>query len=105
MKRTLCLALFLGLTAPAMAKVAPAEADKLKTELTPVGAERAGNKDGSIPKWEGGLSQPPACYKGAPARYCDPYPQDKPKFTITKANVDQYKARLCLLYTSPSPRD
>ncbi|TAJ52506.1 MAG: DUF1329 domain-containing protein [Nevskiaceae bacterium] len=94
MKRTLCVVLFLGLTASAMAKVAPAEADKLKSELTPVGAERAGNKDGSIPKWEGGLTQPPACYPGAPARYCDPYPQDQPKFTITKANVEQYKAKL-----------
>ncbi|ROH86540.1 DUF1329 domain-containing protein [Stagnimonas aquatica] len=94
MKRTLCVALLLGLAAPVVAKISPAEAEKLKSELTPVGAERAGSKDGSIPKWEGGLTQPPACYPGAPARYCDPYPQDKPKFTISKANVDQYKARL-----------
>ena len=94
MKRALWLALGLALAGPAVAKVTPAEADKLKGELTPVGAERAGNKDGSIPKWEGGLTKPPACYKGVPNRYCDPYPDDKAKFTITKANLDQYKGKL-----------
>ena len=35
--------------APAFAKVTQQEADRLKTgDLTPVGAEKAGNKDGSI---------------------------------------------------------
>ena len=29
-------------------------------ELTPVGAERAGNADGSIPPWTGGLTEIPA---------------------------------------------
>ena len=94
MNRALWLALGLAVSCPVLAKVSPAEADKLKTELTPVGAERAGNKDGSIPKWDGGLTTPPACYKGRPNRYCDPYADDKAKFTITKANVEQYKARL-----------
>ena len=78
----------------AIAKVPQAEADKLKSSLTPVGAERAANKDGSIPKWEGGLTKPPACFKGAGSWYCDPYASDKPKFTITKANVEQYKDKL-----------
>ena len=94
MNRALWLALGLAVSCPVLAKVSPAEADKLKTELTPVGAERAGNKDGSIPKWDGGLTTPPACYKGRPNRYCDPYADDKAKFTITKTNVEQYKARL-----------
>ena len=94
MKRALLLALGLALAGPAVAKVTPAEADKLKGELTPVGAERAGNKDGSIPKWEGGLTKAPGCFKGAGSWYCDPYEADKPKFTISKANVDQYKSKL-----------
>jgi len=95
MKPVALAALWLALAAtPALAKVTPAEADKLKSELTPVGAERAGNKDGSIPKWEGGLTKPPACFKGTGSWYCDPFEADKPKFTITKANVDQYKAQL-----------
>jgi hypothetical protein len=76
------------------AKVPQAEADRLGKDLTPIGAEKAGNKDGSIPAWEGGLLKAPACYKGKPARYCDPFPDDKPKFTITKANVAEYKDHL-----------
>jgi len=95
MKRLALAALWLAFAStPALAKVSQAEADKLKAELTPVGAERAGNKDGSIPKWEGGLTKPPACFKGTGSWYCDPFEADKPKFTITKANVEQYKAQL-----------
>jgi hypothetical protein len=37
----------------AFAKASPEEAAKLGKELTPVGAEAAGNKDGSIPEWVG----------------------------------------------------
>jgi hypothetical protein len=79
---------------PLHAKVTQQEADKLKKELTPTGGERAANKDGSIPAWNGGLTKAPACYKGAPARYCDPFPEDKPKFTITAQNAQQYKDKL-----------
>jgi hypothetical protein len=32
---------------------AAAQAGLLKTTLTPMGAERAGNADGSIPAWDG----------------------------------------------------
>ena len=39
-----------------MAAVSPDEAAKLGNTLTPVGAEMAGNADGSIPAWTGGLS-------------------------------------------------
>lgn len=42
------LAALLGMAA-AHAAVTPEEAARLKTELTPFGAEKAGNKDGSIP--------------------------------------------------------
>ena len=30
---------------------------------TPLGAEKAGNAAGTIPAWEGGITQPPADYK------------------------------------------
>ena len=40
----------------AMAKVSPEEAAKLGgKELTPIGAERAGNAAGTIPEWTGGI--------------------------------------------------
>ena len=46
-----CGALALSLLAAnVMAAVSPQEADKLGTTLTPLGAEKAGNADGSIPK-------------------------------------------------------
>ena len=38
-----------------MAAVSAEEAAKLGTTLTPIGAEKAGNADGSIPEWTGGL--------------------------------------------------
>jgi len=44
----------------AMAAVPPAMAEKLGGELTPFGAAKAGNADGTIPAWTGGQTQPPA---------------------------------------------
>src|ERR1041384_4795187 len=69
---------------PALAKVTPQEAAKLGKELTPIGAEKAANKDGTIPEWSGGLVQ-----KDAPRGY-NPFTADKPLYTITAANLKQY---------------
>jgi hypothetical protein len=53
--RLICF-LLLGLsTVQAHASIGPEQLALLDTELTPVGAERAGNEDGSIPPWTGGL--------------------------------------------------
>jgi hypothetical protein len=94
-KRPLGLGLLaLLLSAQAFAKVPQAEADKLKGALTPIGAEKAGNAAGTIPKWEGGLTKAPACFKGKGARYCEPFPEDKPLFTIDAASLAKYKANL-----------
>ncbi len=79
-----------------LAKVSPEDAAKLAvegTELTPMGAVRAGNKDGSIPAWTGGLAQPPDGYKEG-GWYVDPYADDKVLFTITATNYQQYADRL-----------
>lgn len=46
--------LLCALPLAAEAGVTAAEAEKLKTELTPLGAERAGNPAGTIPAWSGG---------------------------------------------------
>ena len=78
----------LGAALPAQAKLSDAEVARLGVDLTPVGAEKAGNKDGTIPAWTGGLCEPPAGWTPAKG-YVDPFPNDKPKFIITKANVDQ----------------
>ena len=80
----------------AIAKVPQAEADKLKNgELTPSGANPKANADGSIPAWDGGLKDPHPGYPGAPeARFPNIFPDDKSEFTITAANMGQYKDKL-----------
>ena len=73
-------------------KVSNDEAKKLGGDLTPVGAEKAGNADGTIPAWDGGLVKPLAGYDGR--NYIDPFASEKPLFEITGANADQYKDKL-----------
>ena len=73
--------------APAAAKVTPEEAAKLGNELTPIGAEKGANADGTIPAWAPGAKR---------GKLKDEYANDpaveaeKPQFTITKANLAQY---------------
>jgi len=67
--------------------------DDLDGDLTPVGAERAGNVDATIPAWDGGLTAPPAGWTAAQG-YIDPFPGDVPLLTITGENAAQYAARL-----------
>ncbi|KAB0550429.1 DUF1329 domain-containing protein [Pseudomonas argentinensis] len=77
-----------------MAAVAPQDAAKLGSSLTPLGAEKAGNAAGSIPPWTGGITQAPAGYKGSGTHHIDPFAGDKPLFTITRANLAQYRDQL-----------
>ncbi|MBW2369043.1 MAG: DUF1329 domain-containing protein [Deltaproteobacteria bacterium] len=89
------LAAFLTLgSSTVLAKVSADEAAKLKTELTPMGAEKAGNADGSIPAWTGKGVPVPAGYKGPGYHQPDPFPEDKPLYVITAQNVDQYADKL-----------
>ena len=69
------------------------QAAHLGQDLTPMGAEKAGNADGSIPAWTGGITQPPASYQPG-MHHPDPFADDTVKFTITKANLEQYKDKL-----------
>ena len=78
------------------AKVTEQEAQKLKSELSPVGAEIAGNADGSIPAWTGKMRGLPEGlkYSGSGDVYPDPYADDKARFTITAENMEQYADKL-----------
>ena len=79
--------------APAAARVTAEEAARLGADLTPLGATRAGNESGTIPAWEGGIKEPPAGYR--PGKHlADPFPDDKPLFTITADNYRRYEASL-----------
>ena len=75
-----------------MAAVPAAEADKLGKSLTPMGAEMAGNADGSIPSWK-----PLAKNAGtvdSKGFLSNPFASEQPLFTITAKDVDKYKDKL-----------
>lgn len=84
---------FVFLSQHSHAKVSRDQADRLKADLTPVGAERAGNADGSIPEWKQNLELKNGSYSLG-AHHPDPFVDDKPVVIITKANLESHKDRL-----------
>ncbi|MDF1552254.1 MAG: DUF1329 domain-containing protein [Deferrisomatales bacterium] len=78
---------------PSVAAVSADEAQKLKTTLTPLGGEKAGNADGSIPAWDGGYTTPIPGFENG-GRRGDPFAAEKPLFSITPKNMDQYADKL-----------
>ena len=97
---TLTLGAALTLTgaflAPALAEVPDSVAARLGQDLTPMGAERAGNAAGTIPAWSGrGVDNAPALlagFEGGPLP--DPYAGDSALYTITADNMAQHAAVL-----------
>lgn len=78
----------------AWAAVSPEEAKQLGTTLTATGAEKAGNKDGSIPVYTGGLTAPPPGFKPGDGIRPDPFAGEKPLFSIDAKNMNQYADKL-----------
>jgi len=62
-------------------------------ELTPIGAERAGNAEGTIPEWTGGVTEPPPGWEPGMKRP-DLFGDDEILFTIDASNVDQHADKL-----------
>ena len=75
------------------ASISAADANRLGNDLTPLGGEKAGNADGSIPAWNGGITTPPAGYTVG-MHHPDPFKDDQVLFTITAANADKYADKL-----------
>ncbi|NIM28043.1 MAG: DUF1329 domain-containing protein, partial [Gammaproteobacteria bacterium] len=91
---TLTLAIALSAAFPgARAELSAEQIARLGADLTPFGGERAGNADGSIPAWEGGITEPPAGYEPG-MHHPDPYPDDRVLFTIDASNMQLYQDRL-----------
>lgn len=63
------------------------------TELTPMGAIRAGNAEGTIPEWKYEPVPVPKTFKPGD-HHQDPFPEDKILFTITKENYQKYADKL-----------
>ena len=69
MFRMTILAAALAAVAGGALAATPDEAKQLGTTLTAIGADKAANKDGTIPAYDGGLKAPPASFqKGATIR-------------------------------------
>ena len=103
-------ALVLGcaLAAPAVAELPADQIARLGKDLTPLGGERAGNADGTIPEWTGGITSPPAGYERG-EHHRDPFAGDRPRMVIDAANLDRHRDRLSvghqrILETYPSFR-
>lgn len=77
----------------AFAQATPEQIARLGNDLTPFGSPRAGNADGTIPAWTGGITTPPAGYERG-MFHPDPFADDEVLFTINAANVDRYADRL-----------
>jgi hypothetical protein len=87
---TIRLSLLLALSAASLtAAVSETEAARLGADLTPLGAERAGNAAGTIPAWDGGITTPPAGYQVGD-HHPDPFAADQPLYTITAQNLGEH---------------
>ena len=71
----------------------PDEIGRLSDDLTPMGSERAGNADGTIPAWTGGITSPPAEYSPGD-HHQDPFADDQPLFRIDGTNYQEYADKL-----------
>ncbi len=80
---------------PAISSAQPSAEDiaRLGKDLTAMGAIKAGNVDGTIPPWEGGITTPPEGYEPGD-HHPDPYANDKILFTINKKNMAEYADKL-----------
>ena len=89
-----------------MAAATPGQSDGLDgPELTPLGAERAGNADGTIPSWKGGITAPPAGYESG-RQHVDPFAEDSMLFRIGADNLEEHadklsEGQMALLRTYP----
>lgn len=82
-----------ALSMPVSAEMAADEVARLGVDLTPLGGEKAANAAGTIPAWDGGLTQAPSGYT-AGGYYVDPYSSDGIKTTITSSNVADHANNL-----------
>jgi hypothetical protein len=80
-------------SAPVSAKVSPEKAARLGKDLTPMGAEKAGNAAGTIPAWTGEKTQAPEGHKPGD-HHPDIFADDEVLFTITANNVDEHADKL-----------
>ncbi|MFC3608818.1 DUF1329 domain-containing protein [Stutzerimonas tarimensis] len=94
MRSVIAVAISGGCVLSAQAAATQEEISQVGTKYTPWGAEMQGNADGSIPPYTGPIT-PPASYDPRnPGYRPDPFADEKPLFSVTAANMDQYADQL-----------
>ena len=84
------LSMQIGLAASA----GPQDAERLGKDMTPLGGEKAGNKEGTIPAWSG-VEQPMAGWSTGKKRVDFwKHKDEKALFSIDASNVDKYADKL-----------
>lgn len=96
----------LAATLATFAALASDTPGRLGEDLTRFGAIKAGNADGTIPPYEGGVITIPAGLQGEGGRWPNPFAGERPRLRITAQNADQYadklsEAQLRLLKDNP----
>jgi hypothetical protein len=89
---SICIGLAMGI-GQAVAGPKPDQIQRLSEDLTPMGSERAGNAEGTIPEWTGGITSPPPEYQPGD-HHQDPFKDDAVLFRITGANYQDYGDKL-----------
>src|SRR6185436_20712641 len=93
-QKTLMAIAVATLVTSAFAAVSADEAKQLGTTLTAVGAEKAGNKEGTIPEYTGGLKDVPASFKKGSGIRPSPFESEKPRLVIDAKSAAQYGDKL-----------
>lgn len=94
LRNTLIAVGIVSLAASAFAAVSIEESRQLGTSLTAIGAEKGGNKEGTIPEYAGGLKETPATYRDATGIRPSPFESEKPRLVIDSTNASQHADKL-----------
>lgn len=88
------LAALVAASFTAHAAVSADEAKALGSTLTAIGAEKAANRDGTIPAYNGGNATPPAGFKAGDGIRPNPFAGDKPRAQIDAKSMATHAAQL-----------
>lgn len=90
----LTMATGLMVSSTLLAAVSEGEAEKLGDTLTLWGAEKAGNKEGTIPPYNGGIEPPDSYDPDNPGIRPNPFADEKPSLIIDASNYEKHKDKL-----------
>lgn len=94
MRRMAIICIGILLNSQALGTVEPEDAAQLGQNLTPLGAEYAGNSDGSIPKWNPNGPGIPDNFVAGSDNYLNPYGDEQAELVIDGLNWEQYADNL-----------